>query len=229
MVVVITMLCLMLIAYFVFFDHSFSQLLLKSESAIEIVQGGNRVQKSALVRHSVKATPRLDYELQHGRLSISQNAQVDNENNALAAPKLSSKFLTPESSLVRDNKLTKIIPEEAADSSAFANTSKQTFYAVSLVDGNVEKGHSENEKADVVSVPSEQINKKQETKTLLVVNDMKSKKQIHWEEEEAVVQKRERPKICYVPLSWLFSSDCRAFAKYAPLFDVDSPEFMKYW
>jgi len=39
---------------------------------------------------------------------------------------------------------------------------------------------------------------------------------------------RERARLCYVPLSWLFSSDCRKFATVAPLFDVNSSEFMRY-
>jgi hypothetical protein len=37
-----------------------------------------------------------------------------------------------------------------------------------------------------------------------------------------------RPKGCYIPLSWLISSNCRLLAKQEPLFDVNSPEFMKY-
>jgi hypothetical protein len=39
----------------------------------------------------------------------------------------------------------------------------------------------------------------------------------------------QRPKICFMPLSWLLFPGCRNLANYAPLFDVDSPEFMKYW
>jgi len=37
-----------------------------------------------------------------------------------------------------------------------------------------------------------------------------------------------RPKGCYIPLSWLISSHCRLLAKQEPLFDVNSPDFMKY-
>ena len=47
-------------------------------------------------------------------------------------------------------------------------------------------------------------------------------------EVEVTMVLGERPRLCYVPLSWLFLSDCRKFATDAPLFDVNSPEFMRY-
>ena len=41
-----------------------------------------------------------------------------------------------------------------------------------------------------------------------------------------LVPEGKRRKECYVPLAWVIFPNCR---KQAPFFDVDSPEFMKYW
>jgi hypothetical protein len=46
------------------------------------------------------------------------------------------------------------------------------------------------------------------------------------ENNEKTIQ---RPIGCYIPLSWLISSHCRHLSQQEPLFDVNSPEFMRYW
>lgn len=77
---------------------------------------------------------------------------------------------------------------------------------------------------------------KEETESLVLLSAteyMNARQDLNRRQLDKVEENNEktiqRPLGCYIPLSWLISSHCRLLSQQEPLFDVNSPEFMKYW
>jgi hypothetical protein len=96
---------------------------------------------------------------------------------------------------------------------------------------NTELEHHADKKG-LVLITKTEVSEEKGTTSLIITGKNIEKRRMHGNEntsERKIMPQLRRPKICFLPMSWLAFPSCRSLANVAPLFDVNSPEFMKYW
>jgi ribosomal protein S17E len=100
----------------------------------------------------------------------------------------------------------------------------------STVDNTDLEHHAD--KKGLVSITKTEVSEEKGITSLIITGKNIEKRRMHGNKntnEGKIMPHLRRPKICFLPLSWLAFPSCRNLANVAPLFDVNSPEFMKYW